>query len=622
MEETKKRPAFIEAIIKFFRSKVVKGIIGALLLTLSLVIMLLMDSSNFARDKIIKLLGLPNTGNYIQVFFFDVLGIGEFNVSMSSWLLFSAVFILAFTFFVGSIWKRNFVNALLKKRIARDGEFTEEKQLKRAKRLYGFYWYLILLGVGLVLIAGAVCVAIFGTSENITLGSVDLDLFINLGYTLLIALAIIVLVPVAVMLVYYTVIRFVFWLVGAAGGVICGFYRSSKKEQGIIDDKTVTLDASGAVSEITGKKYKANEKDMLFSLARIDEDYEEFTQEPVTPDITLEEFILQFQSYAINNHKIYYELPILRAFVAGLSSSRLIILEGLSGTGKSMLPRMFSEFTGCHSFFAPVQATWRDKSDMLGYYSEFTKIFKVTDFLKNLYTASYYNEMNMMVLDEMNLSRIEYYFADFLSILEYPKEDWRVKLIEPESGQKLPVKLNNGYVQIPANTWFIGTANTDDSTFTITDKVYDRAFVIDFKERFAPIASDYNSEKCPIDAAALEAMFEAAKEEESYQLTNADMEKFLKICDFVRDRFDIRFGNRIMVQINNFVPVYVAMGGKKEEALDLMFARKILRKLNGMYDDYIKDALIEFKALLNSTYGKGVFTETEKFVDKVIKRLV
>ena len=96
----------------------------------------------------------------------------------------------------------------------------------------------------------------------------------------------------------------------------------------------------------------------------------------------------------------------------------------------------------------------------------------------------------------------------------------------------------------------------------------------------------------------------------------------MKICDFTKDAFDIRFGNRIMVQIEEFVPVYVALGGTKEEALDFMFARKILRKLIGAYEDYIKDELINLTKLINELYGKGVFKETERLIAKITKRLV
>jgi 5-methylcytosine-specific restriction endonuclease McrBC GTP-binding regulatory subunit McrB len=227
-----------------------------------------------------------------------------------------------------------------------------------------------------------------------------------------------------------------------------------------------------------------------------------------------------------------------------------------------------------------------------------------------------------MVLDEMNISRIEYYFADFLSILEYPPAEWKIKVYEPELNQVLPKKLEGGYVTIPDTTWFIGTANTDDSTFTITDKVYDRAVILDFNERFSPIKSDYNSDPIELSADELVAMFKEAQNDPSKGLSEEDTAKFLKVCDFVSEAFDIRFGNRVMVQINNFVPVYVAMGGTREEALDFMFTTKVLRKLRGVYEDYVKDELLKLTKLLNSLYGKGTFKMAEKFIAKLNKKLV
>ena len=77
-----------------------------------------------------------------------------------------------------------------------------------------------------------------------------------------------------------------------------------------------------------------------------------------------------------------------------------------------------------------------------------------------------------------------------------------------------------------------------------------------------------------------------------------------------------------MVQINQFVPVYVALGGSKEEALDFMFSSKVMRKLNGMFEDYVKDELVSLQKLLADTYGKGVFVETERIIAKILKRLV
>jgi 5-methylcytosine-specific restriction endonuclease McrBC GTP-binding regulatory subunit McrB len=227
-----------------------------------------------------------------------------------------------------------------------------------------------------------------------------------------------------------------------------------------------------------------------------------------------------------------------------------------------------------------------------------------------------------MVLDEMNLSRIEYYFADFLSVMEYPAEDWKIRIYDPQNNQRLPKKLDGGCISVPTNTYFVGTANTDDSTFTVTDKVYDRAVVIDFDEKVKPIETSYKSDSVNISAEGLQSLFNKAINDENLRLSKKETDKFLKICDFMKDAFDVRFGNRIMVQIETFVPVYVALGGTKEEALDFMFARKILRKVDGMYEDFVKDELANLSKLITTSYGKNVFTETENMIAKFTKRLV
>ena len=120
---------------------------------------------------------------------------------------------------------------------------------------------------------------------------------------------------------------------------------------------------------------------------------------------------------------------------------------------------------------------------MIGYLNEFTKKFNETDFLKALYETNYRDDLNFIVLDELNLARIEYYFAEFISVMEMPSpEDWLIEVV-PSSQPGDPKKLINGKILVPQNVWFIGTANKDDSTFTITDKVYDRAAIIEMNVR-------------------------------------------------------------------------------------------------------------------------------------------
>ena len=201
-------------------------------------------------------------------------------------------------------------------------------------------------------------------------------------------------------------------------------------------------------------------------------------------EVTLKELCEEFRKYLAKEEKLYFDIETIRSFVSGLAASRLIILEGLSGTGKSSLARYFSDFIGEKSYFEAVQATWRDRTSILGYFNDFSKTYNETEFLKRLYEATYRaNHINIMVLDELNISRVEYYFADFLSILEYPIDQWKLKIMQLPYDFEAPMHLENGVLEISPTTWFIGTANKDDSTYTITDKVYDRAITISFDDR-------------------------------------------------------------------------------------------------------------------------------------------
>ena len=642
-EEEKKRrkksSPLYEKLIRLFSYKATQVVFVVLVMLLAAFAMFLLDDYNYIRSQYFP---------WLENNFF-----GELFVSLNikrdlvqgGWLIFLTMFAIILVFIiVGSFRKKVVDNAVEKHQ-------KNFKSLMGAKSFYNFWFYFFTI---LAIAAAGFVVYMLGVYEPLYMPNVDgvmppdvLTVVLNLLYIILLCAIFILLIPIALFLLSL-VLHLAFSICGWFAAMVNQFRRTVDEDipvevaddyaafggagggGGGGGDVTGSVDIEEPVNIEVDQPIKIQEepappaklgKEIFPSLVRLDEQYTEREKVKDNAEMSLEEFVLQFQAYAISR-KIYYELPMLRSFLAGLSAARLIILEGLSGTGKSMLPRMFCEFTHSKSFFSPVQATWRDKSDMLGYFSEFTKSFKSTDFLKNLYEASYTDRVNLMVLDEMNISRIEYYFADFLSILEYPPEDWKVRVFEPILGQELPNNLPDGYVSIPENTWFIGTANTDDSTFTITDKVYDRAIVLDFAEKFSPISSNYTNDPIHIDYATLKKMFVAAQNDSSKGLNKTDEEKFNKVCDYVAEAFDLRFGNRIMVQINNFVPVYVALGGSKEEALDFMFARKVLRKLNGAFEDDVKDKLIALLKLLNATYGKGTFKQTEKTINKILKRLV
>ena len=363
-------------------------------------------------------------------------------------------------------------------------------------------------------------------------------------------------------------------------------------------------------------------KERVFpGLSKIDLDQELLKVSSYADNTNLHDLADGFRDYLAKKEKLYYEPSAIRSFIAGLSASRLIILEGLSGTGKSSLARYFGEYIGCPSFFSAVQATWRDRTSLLGFYNDFSRTYNETEFLKRLYQATYEPEkINVMVLDEMNISRIEYYFADFLSILEYPMDQWILPLMQLPYDFAAPAHLEDGKLSIARTTWFIGTATQDDSTYTITDKVYDRAIVLSFDERNEAFEVEGDVEEVSLSYDGLMKLFSEARKNDDYRLTKKDWEPFIALSKNVQEAFDVTYGNRIYNQIENFVPVYCACGGTKTEALDFMFARKVLRKLEGRFEDYVREALKELLKDIDRTYGKNAFPESTTLIRHYLRR--
>lgn len=398
---------------------------------------------------------------------------------------------------------------------------------------------------------------------------------------------------------------------------------SSTSTSGISSSGTSSLEGASFSGESNLVEGLDDREKVFPGLSSIDVKYDGYSIDKIeSDDYSLEEIALKFQSYLAKAEHLYYDIKTLRYFLSGFAASRLSILEGLSGTGKSSLPRYFAKFINAKVTFLPVQSTWRDKSSILGYFNDFTKTYAETDFLLNLYDANYNpDQINIFVLDEMNISRIEYYFADFLSVLEYPQSEWKLRIMQLPFGFVPPAKLDEGYIKIPSNSYFVGTANKDDSTFSISDKVYDRAFTIYFDNRNAPIDVKGEVETIKLSNSKLESLYKSALKTKAYRLTKNDLVKFNKITDYIYDTFDVTFGNRILNQIETIVPIYVSAGGKKEEALDFILSRKIISKLDGRFEEYIKPSLRKLLELIHDTYGSDTLTLSEKAINNLIRKL-
>ena len=269
----------------------------------------------------------------------------------------------------------------------------------------------------------------------------------------------------------------------------------------------------------------------------------------------------------------------------------------------------------------------------------------------------------------MNLARIEYYFSDFLAILQEPDHDkWLIELVSSDM-RTLPMELpeevkqkmrkddptvfaiwekiersrqgdlksetsdeekemltsylaklgrltgakdliDGRKIRVTDNIWFIGTANQDESTFEISDKVYDRAQVVSLNRKGVSEGQYANTEKKYISVTDLIKLFEGAIN--AYK-KKAEVEARLEKLDAVlMDKFDISFGNRIVSQTVDFAAVFTAAGGSLEDALDYQISTKILRKVISSDDG---EAFLE---LLDATKD---YKETQRLINKRIKDL-
>lgn len=368
------------------------------------------------------------------------------------------------------------------------------------------------------------------------------------------------------------------------------------------------------VRAVIEEKEDTNVAHRFPKLSLVDVKYKDFQPPQYDNEISLQEFTEGYRMFAASQMGLYYTPEIVRRFVAGMAASKLLILEGISGTGKTSLPYSFSRYMDNPATIISVQPSFRDRSELLGYFNEFSKKFNETEFLRALYEANYNQTPTLIVLDEMNLARIEYYFAEMLSVLEMPsKDEWILDLV-PTAWKGDPYKMDNGKIHVADSTWFIGTANNDDSTFTITDKVYDRAMPIELNER----ADEFECEMypaCDVTAEHLEYMFQKAKED--YPISEELMEKMQKLDSYLITRFKLAFGNRIMKQLYDFIPVYVACGGTELGGMDYIIARKVLKKFESMNVSFVRDEITGLISYIDKTFGEDGMPDSKEYLRRI-----
>lgn len=198
--------------------------------------------------------------------------------------------------------------------------------------------------------------------------------------------------------------------------------------------------------------------------------------------------------------RLRFSTRVLRAFHTALKvqdESPLLVLAGISGTGKSLLPQKYAEAMGIHCHVVAVQPRWDGPQDLLGFYHHLEQRFKSTQLSRALVQFDRFGKLHeddhnlsdrmlLVVLDEMNLARVEYYFSEFLSKLE-TRRDLDIDDAQQRARAAIPLDLGMGSgsqgplsLFVDRNVLFVGTINEDESTQTLSDKVVDRSNVIRF----------------------------------------------------------------------------------------------------------------------------------------------
>lgn len=176
---------------------------------------------------------------------------------------------------------------------------------------------------------------------------------------------------------------------------------------------------------------------------------------------------------------------ILYAFHTALKISdwsSITVLAGVSGTGKSELPKLYAAFGGLNFIAVPVQPNWDSQESMLGFFNSIDNCFEPEDLLRFLVQCTedeQYNQyMSIVLLDEMNLAHVEHYFADFLSKLESRRGASKKEL--PSVEVKLGAGVPPYRLELVRTIMWTGTMNQDETTKSLSDKVLDRGLVINF----------------------------------------------------------------------------------------------------------------------------------------------
>lgn len=371
----------------------------------------------------------------------------------------------------------------------------------------------------------------------------------------------------------------------------------------------------------------------------------EISQEGYVRDSSEEEFeFFEIFKSVVSEANLFYKEKDLYNFHTAMKVGNLVILSGLSGTGKSQLIKAYSkalQLGGNQLNFITVRPFWQDDSDLLGYADTVNSVYRPGDsgLIETLISASKNPDgLYLVCFDEMNLARVEHYFSQFLSVLELSEADRKIRLYNEDLGTRL---YNSdkypAFVSIGRNILFCGTINLDDSTHPFSDKVLDRSNCISLQ--VVPFADMYDLQEIKEHVQysmneITSGMYATFKENgESKKLRKEELSCLWEIHELLCSvNRNIGVGWRIVTQINSYLkylPNFATL--KREEAFDLQLIQRIFTKVRGSSDQlndlvgvYEEDKMVQegkLMQIMNKYENVSGFENSREYIEQLAKEI-
>ena len=322
---------------------------------------------------------------------------------------------------------------------------------------------------------------------------------------------------------------------------------------------------------------------------------------------------------------LFYTKKDLINFHTAVKSSSLVILSGLSGTGKSQLVQCYAKALGLQEdafHMIPVRPNWNDDSDLIGFVDSMHMVYRPSDtgFINILMEASQErnkNKLYIICFDEMNLARVEHYFSQFLSILEMPEKSRILRLYASEYETRLyNSDKYKSTVKIGNNIKFIGTVNIDESTFHFSDKVLDRANVI--KLNVIPYTEWKDAEVTTKGETIKEWSYDEYQKliRKNTVLSEREREFIWRVHKSLNScAKNLGVGPRILKQIGKYLAnlpyTEETENITREEGFDLQFVQRIMTKIRGQKEQLI--AIFDEKSEESLSYLFDEYADVSRF---------